>query len=77
MMAKKRDDKVMALASLCSTIEATGGVRKLEDGLYAPVGDEDWIDLGEAYLDACLALDRLPKIAPLAEGDEDDAGEDA
>ncbi len=76
-MAKKRDNKTMALASFCSTIEATGGVMKLEDGLHAPVGDENWIDLGEAYLDACLALDRLPKIAPLTGGEEVDAGEEA
>ena len=74
MMAKHRDDKTMALASFCSTIEMTGGVRQEGTGLYAPVGDPDWIDLGEAYLEACLALDRLPKIAPREEEDKD-AGE--
>ena len=49
--------------SACSTTLPTGGVERDEMGLYAPVGDPDWVDLGEAYLDACLALDRLPKLA--------------
>ena len=62
-MAKKHDDKTMALISFCDTVDAAGGVDRDEMGLYAPVGDPDWVDLGEAYLDACLALDRLPKLA--------------
>ena len=61
-MAKKRDDKTMALISFCDTVEAAGGVERDEMGLYAPVGDPDWVNLGEVYLDACLALDRLPKL---------------
>jgi len=74
-MAKHRDDKTMALASFCSTIEMTGGVRQNDTGCYAPVCDPDWTDLGEAYREACLALDRLPIIAP--QQGEEDAGEGA
>lgn len=43
------------------TIDATGGVRIVDDGT-APVADEDWIDLGDAYMTACRAIDHTPKI---------------
>ena len=57
----KANQKDMALIEFCDTIEAAGGVALDQQGLYVPVGDPEWVDLGEAYLDACLALDRLPK----------------
>lgn len=49
-----------ALATLCDAIENTGGVKKDDKGYHVPVADEDWIDLGEAYMRACGALGRKP-----------------
>jgi len=51
-----------ALESFCLTIEATGGVILDPRGLAEPVGDEEWADLGSAYLEACEALNRNPMI---------------
>ena len=45
------------------TIEVTGGIREQGDGTVAPIADGDWIDLGEAYLQACNALSHPPKYA--------------
>lgn len=58
------------LASLCNTVEATGGLIALEDGAFAPVGDPDWIDLADVYLAACEVVGRTPKIDVELEGDE-------
>lgn len=58
----KTPDAEKALTALCDTIEATGGVKLNEDGTYSPEGEPDWIDLADAYLIACAALDRSPKI---------------
>jgi hypothetical protein len=52
-----------ALWKLIDAIEATGGVRRDEKGFMAPVADGDWIDLGEAYLMACEAVGKEPKVA--------------
>jgi hypothetical protein len=52
-----------ALEEFVYTIEATGGVVMCRDGTVAPLADEDWIDLGEAYLVACRALCRKARIA--------------
>ncbi len=51
---------INALAEFCDTIEDTGGVKKDDKGYHVPVADEDWIDLGEAYMRACDALGRKP-----------------
>jgi hypothetical protein len=51
-----------ALTALVSTIDATGGVLVDENGAAAPCGDEDWLDLADAYLKACAALGRAPLI---------------
>jgi len=52
-----------ALLAFVEAIDATGGV--VYDGQHhAPVADEEWIDLGEAYLKACLALGREAKVTP-------------
>jgi len=57
------NDKISkALMSFVSTVESTGGVVQREDGLHYPVADEEWIDVGEAYLEACEALGRDPKV---------------
>lgn len=56
-----RDCKA-ALDAFVDAIDATGGVVKTRSGHYAPVADEDWIDLGEAYMDACEVLDIEPKV---------------
>jgi len=49
----------MALMQFVNTIENTGG---LENDGVSPVGDPEWIDLGDAYVKACAALDRKPMI---------------
>ena len=45
-----------ALLSFIKTIEATGGLNAEGN----PVADEDWIDLGDAYVEACEAIGRKP-----------------
>lgn len=47
-----------ALVAFCETVEATGGVR----APHSPVADEEWLDLGLAYMEACQALGREPKV---------------
>jgi hypothetical protein len=59
-----------ALDAFIETIEATGGCVRNEDGLVSPEGDPDWIDLGDAYVRACTAIGRTPRIAG-AEDDEE------
>jgi hypothetical protein len=58
------------LIGFFQAIESTGGVIKLKTGCHVPVGDEEWIDLGEAYLAACAAFDRGPMI--VARDDHED-----
>ena len=57
------DAKTQAFLTFIDTIEVTGGICDQGDGTVAPIADEDWIDLGEAYLQACNALDHPPKYA--------------
>lgn len=59
---KALDDALKALEMFRSTIEATGGVVLNSHGHYEPVGDQDWIDLGESYVRACEALGREPMV---------------
>lgn len=54
-----------ALFQFIEAIDATGGVESLPSG-YAPAGSPDWTDLGAAYIVACRALGRTPRIV----GDE-------
>jgi hypothetical protein len=51
-----------ACISLVETINATGGIAKDSHGLFHPVADPEWIDLGSAYMEACYALKREPKL---------------
>lgn len=50
------------LKEFCDDIDAAGGVTRSDGGLYAPVGDPEWIDLGELYFKVCTALGRTPVI---------------
>lgn len=51
-----------ALRAFTNAIDATGGAVKRADGLHVLVEDEDWVDLAEAYVAACYALGRKPRI---------------
>lgn len=51
-----KDPKIAALESFCSTIDVTGGLNAQGN----PVADEEWIDLGDAYAEACEVLGRKP-----------------
>jgi len=52
-----------AVQQLINTINATGGVLPLPNGLYAPMGDPEWTDLGEAYIAACSERGLVPILA--------------
>lgn len=52
-----------ACRMLVDTINATGGVRINKRGRPEPLGDPEWIDLGEAYLAACATLNLDPVIS--------------
>lgn len=62
-----------ALLAFIDTIEGTGGVLETRTGLYRPVGDEEWIDLGETYVCACKVLNLVPHITKEDEDDDDQA----
>lgn len=50
-----------ALIAFINTIESTGGVRRHRFGgrsFVVPVADDEWGDLGEAYVMACKAIGR-------------------
>jgi len=55
---KKQEAMRKALMEFVQSIDNVGGVILLSNGLHVPVIDEDWIDLGEAYVEACKALGR-------------------
>lgn len=52
-----------ALREFVSTINNTGGVWANGDGTHSPVADDDWIDIGEAYMAACEALGEEPMVS--------------
>lgn len=56
--------QLTAAERLVSTINATGGAISYPDGTTAPMGDPDWIDLGDAYLAACSELGQDPILTP-------------
>lgn len=63
MAGEDRDEAVRLRAALevfVDAIEATDGCTIDEIGNVHPVGDPEWIDLGDAYIDACAALGRKP-----------------
>ena len=51
-----------AAQQLIDTIHATGGIARDRKGNYVPVMDEDWIDLANAYLQACEEKGITPMI---------------
>lgn len=58
-----------ALSEFIAAINATGGLTKDEEtDNLVPVADPEWLDLGEAYLSACKAMD----ITPVIEENDDD-----
>lgn len=53
---------IAALKAFVDTINATGGV--VADGSgFVPAGDDEWLDLGAAYIQACESLEKDPLIA--------------
>lgn len=56
------DEAKKALVALVDTIDATGGIKRDRKGYTVPVCAEEWIDLGEAYELACVALGRELKF---------------
>jgi len=61
LTAGEKDKLIAALGEFCTTVENTGGIYR--SGLHPrPMGDLYWTDLGCAYLSACKALGREPKI---------------
>jgi len=59
---ERRPTATSALELFIGTIEATGGVIETMDGDIVPATDGDWCDLGDAYVAACAALGREPKL---------------
>jgi hypothetical protein len=55
------DKAQAALRRIVDTINSTGGIVKHADETHGCLADPDWIDLADAYLLACEALN----IAPL------------
>lgn len=51
-----------ALKAFISCIESTGGCTTNRKGFVVPRADEEWSDLGEAYVEACKAMDIEPQI---------------
>jgi len=49
-----------ALEKFVGTVEASGGILVNSKGHHLPAGDPEWLDLGDAYMDACAVLDRIP-----------------
>ncbi len=50
------------LNELIKDIENTDGVLRLANGLHVPLADEDWVDLGETYMNACDVLGKTPVV---------------
>ncbi len=68
-----KDKLFKAAMAVIDTIEATGGVVETNGGAtFAPSVDEDWTDLGLAYIDLCKALDRSPMVSMTDDEDDDD-----
>lgn len=53
---QKRGKILAALHEFVDAITVTGGVFRNGKGLHEPFADREWIDLGEAYVNACEVL---------------------
>lgn len=58
---------IQALLAFVSTVDACGGLVPADcdgadKGLLAPAGDPEWVDLGDAYIEACKVLNRKPAL---------------
>jgi hypothetical protein len=62
------DATTIALLAFVTTIESAGGVTTDSQGHALPVADDEWIDLGDAYLQACKALRQEPKMLDAPHG---------
>lgn len=62
MSAYSGQEALDVLDSLIETVEATGGLTQLPDGMYALCADEAWIDLAHVYIQACAVLGRIPRV---------------
>lgn len=62
---------VAGVLNLLATVEATGGLIRLESGLLAPCGDPEWVDLGECASELNEALRGLGAVQPLTTKKED------
>ena len=51
-----------ALRQLVEAVNVTGGVIRLPSGCVVPKAGEDWIDLGDVYLEACQELGVKPVL---------------
>jgi len=57
------DEIIAALVEFVSDVDQAGGVCITAKGSFAPIADQNWIDLGETYVKACKALRRQPVLA--------------
>lgn len=55
-----KDRADIVLKEFVQAVDATGGVVLLASGLTGLAMDEDWIDMGSVYEDACRLLGRKP-----------------
>lgn len=51
-----------ALKMFCEDIDSTGGVAMNAKGYYYPLGDPDWLNIADSYIQACRALGRKPFV---------------
>jgi len=56
-----------AAQMLVELINVTGGVIENEYGTLSPCGDEDWLDLADAYYAACAELGVEPMVTKRGE----------
>lgn len=55
---------VAALHEFVDAVTVTGGVIRNRAGLHEPAADRSWIDIGEAYVNACAVLGVPAQIYP-------------
>jgi hypothetical protein len=62
-MLRRASNMEVSLRAFIHTINATGGVVRPDTSFVAPAADEEWLDLGFAYIQACQALGMEPVVA--------------